>query len=131
MANWVVGSRGDGGYILWLVETSTRGEVWGKVLFLHLFVYSPGGRAGGLCMMSLPVWRKGVSAKGSLWRGLCEGGGVCEGGLCEGGLCKVDLCKGGLYEEGSPKEKPASGQRTPLAATVASYWNAYLFLICS
>ena len=58
-------------------------EVWGKVMFLHLFV-SHSVHGGGLCMMSLPVWLPGPM--------------FLLGGLCP--WSHVPSRGGGLHPEG-------------------------------
>ena len=65
-----------------------------KIIFLHLSVILS---AGGLCMMSLPVWLEG---------GLCPWSHIpsrevsMKESLCEGGLCEWGLCERGFFERG-------------------------------
>ena len=70
-------------------------EIWGKVMCLVVSVILS-TKGGGLCMVSLPVWPPGlmfipgvsvsgpmflwgVCVQGSLSRGLCSRGGLCQG----------------------------------------------------
>ena len=105
-------------------------EVWGKVLFLHLFVCQ-----GGLCMTSLPVWLPGpMFLLGSLclWYhvpsgGLCQGDrGLCPGNFCPGVSLSIRISLGG----GALSRGSVSGRIccTVKSVQYTSYWNAFLFL---
>ena len=78
-------------------------KVWGKVIFLHLFVilFTGGG---------VPGPGRGLHPGGGAWsRGVPGLGGLVPGGACSGG----------------------AWLRPPRTANAASYWNAFSYLLIS
>ena len=97
--------------ILCILSLPPANEVWGKVIFLHLFVILfTGGAcvAGGVCGLG------GVRGEG----GMCgKGGHAWQRGGCvwqRGGMCMV--CT-----------PPSTRYCWSMRGRYASYWNAFLF----
>ena len=89
-------------------------EIWGKVIFLHLFVILFTGR--GI------AWSRGCLVPG----GVPDSRGVCSQGFCSQG----DAWSGGCVLPGVPGPwgawlRPPSPRQ--LLLRYASYWNAFLF----
>ena len=95
-------------------------EVWGKVIFLHLFVILFTGEGG--CLVLGGAWSGGSGPRGA-W----SGAGAWSGGdLVLGGMLK-----GRVWSRGVPAPRGPGGDSPDgyCCGRYASYWNAFLLYI--
>ena len=111
-------------------------DVWGNVLFLHLFVCSLGSLYD--VTSCLAAWCHVPSRGVSVWDSLCPGGlclGVCvQGSLCPGvsvwGFLARGLCLGVSVQRSLSKGVSVWGSLSKgVSVRYASYRNAFLFLL--
>ena len=116
-------------FVLFLPNTSClylrpANKIWGRVLFLHVFVCSQGDSLYAVTFC-LVAWSN-IPSEGSLSLVQCYfWGDLCPGGLCPGGSLsrgRVGV-KGGLCPGGLCQINPHSIN----SGRYASYWNAFLF----
>ena len=111
-------------------------EVWGKVIFLHLFVilFTGGWYPSMHCTWypSMPCSRGCVLSQHALQvvsqHVLQQGVPAPRGGEWSGGVCSQGVCLGGLLCGGDGLLLMETSPDGYCCGRYASYWNAFLFV---